>query len=110
MWAPRLMMPPKRSGNTPTLCCAKPCSRAAFNRSRPYKAGAVGLALWFFIGVHRSRTIKLTGEIVGFAACNRKMVCPELEGEGLISVIRRNGGRYLGLIEQCFHWKTFALL
>ena len=55
-----------RSGNTPTLCCATPCARAAFNRSRPYKAGAVGLALWFFIGVHRSRTIKLTGEIVGF--------------------------------------------
>ena len=99
-----------RSGNTPTLCCATPCARAAFSRSRPYKAGAVRLALWYFVGVHRSRTIKLTGEIPRFAVSNRKTVYPALEGYGLISVIRRNGSRYLGSIEQGFHWKTFALL
>ncbi|MHB9102173.1 MAG: hypothetical protein ACYC2E_11730 [Sulfuricella sp.] len=27
------------------------------------KAGAVGLALWFLVGVQKSRTIKLTGEV-----------------------------------------------
>lgn len=110
MWLPRLTMLQIRSGITPTPCCAIPCSRAAFNRSRPYKAGAVGLALWFFVGVHHSHRIKLTGEIPRIAAFNRKLVYPALQGDGLILLIRRTGCRYLGSIEQCFHWKTFALL
>jgi len=62
----------------------------------PGKAGAVGLALWFLVGVTGSRTIKLTGEVERIAACNRKTVyqaLTALEGASLISVTRRSGAR-----------------
>lgn len=62
----------------------------------PGKAGAVGLALWFLVGVKSSRTIKLTGEVERIAACDRKAVYPALtalETAGLIAVERRPGAR-----------------
>lgn len=62
----------------------------------PGKAGAVGLALWFLVGVQKNRTIKLTGEVELIAACNRKTVYQALaaiEGAGLIAVHRKPGAR-----------------
>lgn len=62
----------------------------------PGKAGAVGLALWFLVGVQKSRTIKLTGEVTRIAGCNRKTVyhaLSALEGAGLVVVQRRRGAR-----------------
>ena len=62
----------------------------------PGKAGAVGLALWFLVGVKCARTIRLTGEVERIAGCNRKTVyqaLAALEGAGLISVTRRSGAR-----------------
>lgn len=62
----------------------------------PGKAGSVGLALWFLVGVKSSRTIKLTGEVEQIAACDRKALYPALtalETAGLITVERRPGAR-----------------
>lgn len=62
----------------------------------PGKAGAVGLALWFLVGVQRSRTVKLTSEVTRIAGCERKAVYSglgELERAGLIVTDRRPGAR-----------------
>lgn len=67
----------------------------------PGKAGAVGLALWFLVGVQKSRTIKLTGEVERIAACDRKTVYPALaalETAGLITVERKSGARAVATI------------
>lgn len=69
--------------------------------SLPGKAGAVGLALWFLVGVQKNRTIKLTGEVERAAACNRKAVyqaLSALEGAGLVAVERRRGARAVVMI------------
>lgn len=62
----------------------------------PGKAGAVGLALWFLVGVQKSRTVKLTGEVERIAACGRKALYPALaalEKAGLVTVERKPGAR-----------------
>jgi hypothetical protein len=62
----------------------------------PGKGGAVGLALWFLVGVQRSRTVKLTSEVTRIAGCERKAVYSglgELERAGLIVTHRRSGAR-----------------
>ena len=62
----------------------------------PGKAGAVGLALWFLVGLKASRAVKLTGEIQQIASCERKAVyaaLASLEAARLISVERRPGAR-----------------
>jgi len=62
----------------------------------PGKAGAVGLALWFLVGLTASRTVKLTGEILRIASCERKALyaaLATLEAARLISVERRRGAR-----------------
>lgn len=67
----------------------------------PGKAGAVGLALWFLVGVQKARTIKLTGEVERIAACDRKTVYPALaalETAGLITVERKSGARAVATI------------
>ncbi|MDP1527682.1 MAG: hypothetical protein Q8M20_17910 [Rhodocyclaceae bacterium] len=64
----------------------------------PGKAGAVGLALWFLVGVQGSRTVKLTGEVERIAGCGRKAVYQALnalERTGLIICTRRPGARML---------------
>ncbi len=40
----------------------------------PGKAGAVGMTLWFLVGVQGARTVKLTGEVEKIAGCGRKAV------------------------------------
>lgn len=67
----------------------------------PGKAGAVGLALWFLVGVKSSRTIKLTGEVEQIAACDRKSkytALAALETAGLITVKRRAGAMAVATI------------
>lgn len=62
----------------------------------PGKAGAVGGALWFLVGVQKSRTIKLTGEVEQIAGCGRKALYSALvalEGAGLVTVERKLGAR-----------------
>lgn len=62
----------------------------------PGKAGAVGLALWFLVGVKGSRTVGLTGEVEHIAACGRQALYSSLavlEGAGLITVERKPGAR-----------------
>lgn len=62
----------------------------------PGKAGAVGLALWFLVGVKGSRTVKLTGEVERIAACGRQALYSALvalEGAGLVTVERKPGAR-----------------
>jgi hypothetical protein len=62
----------------------------------PGKAGAVGLALWFLVGVRGAKVIKLTGEIERIAACKRQakyQALTALEEAGLISVKQTPGAR-----------------
>lgn len=62
----------------------------------PGKAGAVGLALWFLVGVQGSRTVKLTGEVERIAGCGRKAVyraLAEMALHQLIEINRRSGAR-----------------
>jgi hypothetical protein len=62
----------------------------------PGKAGAVGLALWFLVGVQGSRTVKLTGEVKRIAGCERKAVYRALDAlqtANLIICFRRPGAR-----------------
>lgn len=62
----------------------------------PGKAGAVGLALWFLVGVQGSRTVKLTGEVERIAGCGRKAVYQALDAlaaAGLIDCNRKAGAR-----------------
>lgn len=62
----------------------------------PGKAGAVGMALWFLVGVQGSRTVKLTGEVEKIASCGRKAVYQALDAlaaAGLISCNRKTGAR-----------------
>lgn len=62
----------------------------------PGKAGAVGLALWFLVGVQCSKTVKLTGEVERIAGCGRKALyaaLPNLVEAGLIVVTPKPGGR-----------------
>jgi hypothetical protein len=58
--------------------------------SLPGKAGAVGLALWFLVGVTRSTTIKITGQIEEIAACGRKAVYSALEALDSAGLIRKS--------------------
>lgn len=62
----------------------------------PGKAGAVGTALWFLVGVQGSRTVKLTGEVEKIASCGRKAVYQALDAlaaAGLIGCNRKVGAR-----------------
>jgi hypothetical protein len=62
----------------------------------PGKAGAVGMALWFLVGVQGSRTVKLTGEVVKIAGCGRKAVYQALDAlaaADLIGCTRKAGAR-----------------
>ncbi len=63
----------------------------------PGKAGVVGLALWFLVGVQKSMRIKLTGEVERIAGCERKALyfaLRALEQVGLITdVVRSPGAR-----------------
>lgn len=62
----------------------------------PGKAGAVGIALWFLVGVKRTRTFRLTIDIVRIARCTRKAIYRALEAleeAGLIQVVERRRGR-----------------
>jgi hypothetical protein len=62
----------------------------------PGKAGAVGMALWFLVGVQRSRTVKLTGEVEKIAGCGRKAVYQALnalQAAGLIDCSCKAGSR-----------------
>ena len=58
--------------------------------SLPGKAGAVGLALWFLVGVNRSTIIKTTRQIETIAACGRKAVYSALEALESAGLIRKN--------------------
>lgn len=62
----------------------------------PGKAGAVGMALWFLVGVQGSRTVRLTGEVEKIAGCGRKAVYQALDAlaaAGLIGCNRKAGAR-----------------
>ena len=62
----------------------------------PGKTGAVGLALWFLVGVQKSRTIKLTGEVEQIAACHRKTIyqaLANLEVAKLVQIEKKSGSR-----------------
>jgi hypothetical protein len=62
----------------------------------PGKAGAVGIALWFLVGVKKSRTFRTTRQIEEIAACGRKAVysaLTALEGAGLIKFAPAQGAR-----------------
>jgi hypothetical protein len=62
----------------------------------PGKAGAVGMALWFLVGVQGSRKVKLTGEVEVIAGCGRKAVyraLDALQAAGLIDSARKTGAR-----------------
>ena len=64
--------------------------------SLPGKAGAVGLAIWFLVGVKASKTVKLTRQVEQIAGCHRKAVyaaVSNLEEAGLISVQRSKSAR-----------------
>ncbi|HXW71985.1 MAG TPA: hypothetical protein VEK34_11165 [Methylocella sp.] len=58
--------------------------------SLPGKAGAVGVALWFLVGVQRSTTIKTTNQIEVIAACGRKAVYSALEALEKAGLIRKS--------------------
>lgn len=61
----------------------------------PGKAGAIGLALWFLVGVRGSRTIKLTRQIERIAGCSRKAIyaaLSKLECAGLVVIVDRQVG------------------
>ena len=61
----------------------------------PGKTGAVGLALWFLVGVQKSMRIKLTGEVERIAGCERKALyfaLHALERAGLITDVTRSPG------------------
>jgi hypothetical protein len=58
--------------------------------SLPGKARAVGLALWFLVGVKRSMTIKITGQIEEIAACGRKAVYSALDALESAGLIRKS--------------------
>lgn len=63
--------------------------------SLPGKAGAVGLALWFLVGVRGTTTIKLTRQIEIIAGCGRKAIytaLTNLETAGLVVVVDRHVG------------------
>ncbi len=73
-----------------------PLDWIASANSLPGKAGAVGLAIWFLVGVRASKIVKLTKQVEQIAACQRKAVYTailSLEEAGLISVTRRKGAR-----------------
>lgn len=62
----------------------------------PGKAGAVGAALWFLVGLRGDYTVKLTGEVERIAGCTRKALyraLGSLEAAGLISIKRKAGSR-----------------
>lgn len=77
----------------------------------PGKAGAVGLALWFLVGVQSSRTVKLTGEVEKIAGCGRKAVYQALgtlETDGLINCARKTGARAVVTILICHKTSSSA--
>jgi hypothetical protein len=62
----------------------------------PGKAGAVGIALWFLVGVKKSRAFKATRQIEAIASCGRKAVYAALEAlqaAGLIKFTPAKGAR-----------------
>ena len=62
----------------------------------PGKAGAVGMALWFLVGVQGSRTVRLTREVEVIAGCGRKAVyraLDALKSSDLITCDRKAGAR-----------------
>ena len=64
--------------------------------SLPGKSGAVGLAIWFLVGVKCTRSVKLTRQVEQIAACHRKAVytaITSLEQAGLLRVERHRGAR-----------------
>jgi hypothetical protein len=70
----------------------------------PGKAGAVGIALWFLVGVQKSRKVKLSGEVERIAGCARKAVysaLSALERNKLLSVQRNPGMRPVVMLNDC---------
>ena len=62
----------------------------------PGKAGAVGIALWFLVGVKKSRAFRATRQIEEIASCGRKAVYAALEAlqaAGLIKFTPAKGAR-----------------
>lgn len=60
----------------------------------PGKAGAVGLALWFLVGIKGSQTVKLTKEIERIAGCGRKAIYSALTTLDLakLIIVQRHSG------------------
>lgn len=60
----------------------------------PGKAGQVGIALWFLVGVKKSSTVKITAEAERLAGCTRQTFAKglaALESAGLVAVERKPG-------------------
>lgn len=87
---------PKKLTSSPFIKGPLPLQWIIAANSLPGKAGAVGVAIWFLVGVKCTRTVKLTRQVEQIAACNRKAVytaIKNLEQAGLLSVERRQGAR-----------------
>jgi hypothetical protein len=77
----------------------------------PGKAGAVGMSLWFLVGVQGSRTVKLTGEVEKIAGCGRKAVYQALDAlaaAGFISCSRKAGSRAVVTLLDCHNASSGA--
>ena len=87
---------PKKLIGSPFIKGPLPLDWIIAANSLPGKTGAVGLAIWFLVGVKCTRTVKLTRQIEQIAACHRKAVyaaITSLEQAGLLRVERRQGAR-----------------
>lgn len=72
-----------------------PLEWVAAANALPGKAGAVGVALWFLVGVRGDETIKLTRQIERIAGCGRKAIytaLTNLEHAGLVAIVHRSVG------------------
>lgn len=70
----------------------------------PGKAGAIGLAIWYLVGLQNSRTIKVNAQVEKVAGCSRKglyAALVALEEAGLISVVRKAGARPTVTVLNC---------
>lgn len=68
------------------------------------KAGPIGVALWFYAGLNKSKTFKLTKELERIAGCERKAIyaaLQALERGGLIIVQRFPSARPVVTLQDC---------
>jgi hypothetical protein len=65
--------------------------------SQSFGSGAnVGIAIWFLVGVRKSRTVKISKEAIDLSGCTRQTfykTLQQLEQIGLIAVRRKFGQR-----------------